>query len=120
MTSTELTCAKKVCCGRRSGISRPHRLNQLVVGLRVKPRPPARLTIEYLDGFHIGDNVLNILRIAQTTADAVIPYKPGESRRVTIYSVRAEYLADGLLQAMPVGKLPPSLEGARLEVDLVM
>lgn len=95
-------------------------LHQVLVGLWVKAGRPARPTVEYLDSNHVGDDVLNVLRIPQAAVGAVVPYRPVESGRIAIYSVHAEYLADGLLQAMPVGKLPPSLKGARLEVDLGM
>lgn len=95
-------------------------LHQVVVCLWVKAGPPTRPTVEYLDSAHVGDDVLHILRAAQATAGAVVPYRPVEPGRIAIYSAHAEYLADELLQAMPVGKLSPSLKGARLEVDLGM
>ncbi|MDD2059227.1 hypothetical protein NPS58_17545 [Pseudomonas putida] len=98
----------------------PTELHQFVVGLWVEAGPSARATVEYLDAEHVGDEVLSILRDVQTHVGAVVPYRPVESDRIAIYSAHAEHLADKLLQAMPVGKLPPSLKGVRLEIDLGM
>ncbi|WP_224791013.1 hypothetical protein [Pseudomonas fluorescens] len=98
----------------------PTELHQVVVGLWLKAGPPARPTVEYLDTDHVGNDVLNILRIAQVSVGAVVPYRLVESGRLAIYSAHAEHLADKLLQVIPVGKLPLSLKGARLEVDLGM
>lgn len=98
----------------------PIGLHQVVVELWTKARPPARTTVEYLDSDHIGDDVLNILRVAQVAVGAVVPYRPVEPGRIAIYSAHAEHLADGLLKIMAVGNLPPGLKGARLEVDLGM
>lgn len=95
-------------------------LHQIVVGLWVGARPPAQPTVEYLESLHIGNDVLNILRIAQVAVGAVVPHRPLEPDRIAIYSAHAEHLAGKLLQAMPVGKLPPSLKGIRLEIDLGM
>jgi hypothetical protein len=96
----------------------PIGLHQFVVEIWASIRPAARPTVEYLDSDHIGGDVLNILRIAQTAVGAVVPYRSVESGRIAIYSAHAEHLAHGLLHAMPVGKLPPSLKGPRLEGEL--
>lgn len=96
----------------------PIGLHQVVVELWTKARSPARTTVEYLGSDHVGDDVLNILRIAQVAADAAVPYRPVEPRRIAIYSAHAEYLADELLKIMPVGTLPTSLKGSRLEADI--
>lgn len=98
----------------------PIGLHRVVVELWTITRPPARTTVEYLDSGHVGDDVLNILRIAQIAVGAVVPYRPVEQGRIAIYSAHAEHLADEILRIMPLGKLPPSLKGARLEVDLGM
>ncbi|WP_053163463.1 hypothetical protein [Pseudomonas sp. P1.8] len=98
----------------------PIDLHQMVVELWINARPPVRRTVEYLDSDIVGDDVLNILKIAQITVGAVVPYRPVESGRIAIYSAHAEHLAHRLLHAMPVGKLPPSLKGARLEAELEM
>ncbi|QZA97751.1 hypothetical protein K3369_29260 [Pseudomonas mandelii] len=98
----------------------PIDLHQVVVELWTITRPPARTTVEYLDSDYVGGDVLNLLRIAQIAVGAAVPYRPVESGRIAIYSAHAEHLAHGLLQAMPVGKLPPSLKGARLEAELGM
>lgn len=98
----------------------PTELHQVVVGSWLKARPPARPAVEYLDTDHVGNDVLNILRVAQATVGAVVPYRPLESNRIAIYSAHAEHLADKLLRVIPVEKLPPCLKGARLEVDLGM
>ena len=95
-------------------------LHQVVVELWMTARPLTRTTVEYLDSDHVGDEVLNILKIAQITVGAVVPYRPIEPKRVAIYSAHAEHLAYELLQAMPVRKLPPSLKGSRLEAELGM
>lgn len=94
----------------------PAELHQVVVGLWVEAGPSARATVEYLDAEHVGDEVLSILRDVQTHVGAMVPYRPVESDRIAIYSAHAEHLADKLLQAMPVGKLPPSLKGVRLRL----
>lgn len=86
----------------------------------IKADPPARATVEYLDIYHVGNDALNILRTAQASVGAVVPYRLFESDRIAIYSAHAEHLADKLLRVIPVEKLPPSLKGARLEVDLGM
>lgn len=93
-------------------------LHQFVVDIWAGTRSAARPTVEYLDSDHVGSDVLNILRIVQASVGAVVPYRPLESDRVAIYSAHAEHLADKLLRAMPVEKLPPSLKGARLEIDM--
>lgn len=98
----------------------PISLHQVVVDIWTSARRPARPTVEYLDRDQVGDDVLNILRIAQIAVGAVVPYRPVEPGRIALYSAHAGHLADELLQAMPVKKLPPSLKGARLEVDLGM
>ena len=92
----------------------PISLHQVVVDLWTIARPPARTTVEYLDSDHVGDDVLNILRIAQIAVGAVVPYRPVKSGRIAIYSAHAEHLADELLKIIPVGILPPSSKGARL------
>lgn len=98
----------------------PAGLQHIVVELWPKAELRARATVEYLESLHIGDDVLNILRIAQASVGAVVPYRPLEPGRIAIYSAHAEHLADKLLKAMAVEKLPPTLKGARLEVDLGM
>lgn len=98
----------------------PSGLHRFVNELWTNAGPLARATVEHLESLHIGNDVLNILRIAQVSVGAVVPYRPLEPNRIAIYSAHAEHLADKLLRAMPVEKLPPSLRGARLEVDLGM
>ena len=51
---------------------------------------------------------------------ARVGYRAVEPGRIALYSAHAGHLADELLQAMPVGKLPPSLKGTRLKVDMGM
>lgn len=98
----------------------PVALHHIVVELWTKAEPRARATVEYLESLHVGNDVLNILRIAQVSVGAVVPYRPLEPDRIAIYSAHAEHLADKLLEAIPVEKLPLSLKGVRLEVDLGM
>ena len=43
----------------------PTGLHQVVFDLWTIARPPARTTVEYLDNDHVGDDVLNILRIGK-------------------------------------------------------
>ena len=93
-------------------------LYDVVVDLWTKFQPPVRATVEYLDSEHVGSDVLDILRAAQIAVGAVVPNRPVESGRLAIYSVHAEYLAAEVLKIMPVGKLPRSLRGTRLERDL--
>lgn len=94
----------------------PVGLHHIVVELWPKAEPRARATVEYLDSLHVGNDVLNILRIAQKAVGAVVPYRPVEPDRIAIYSAHAEHLADRLLEAVPVGKLHPCLreQGLRL------
>ncbi len=42
-------------------------LHHIVVELWTKAEPRARATVEYLESLHIGNDVLNILKIAQVT-----------------------------------------------------
>jgi len=98
----------------------PIDLHQVVVELWINARPPVRTTVEYLDSDIVGDDVPNIVKVAQIAADAVVPYRPIEPKRVAIYSAHAQHLAYELLQAMPVRKLPPSLKGSRLEAEMGM
>jgi hypothetical protein len=93
-------------------------LYEVVVDLWTKFQPSARATVECLDIDHAGIDVLNILRDAQATMGAVVPNRPADPGRLAIYSVHAEYLAAEVLKIMPVGKLPRSLRGTRLERDL--
>ena len=98
----------------------PIDLHQVVVELWINARPPVRTTVEYLDSDIVGDDVLNIVKVAQIAAGAVVPYRPIEPKRVAIYSAHAQHLAYELLQAMPVRKLPSRLKGFRLETELGM
>jgi hypothetical protein len=95
-------------------------LRQVVVGLWLEAGPPARATVEYLDASHVSSDVLNILRDVQTQVGALVPYRPVECGRISIYCAHAEHLAYGILKILPVGILPPQLKGARLESDLGM
>lgn len=95
-------------------------LHQLVVELWTKSSPPFRATVEYLDSDHIGNDVLNILRIAQMAVGAVVPGRPVEQGRIAIYSAHAEHLANRVLKIIPVKKLPRSLRGSRLVTDMGM
>lgn len=93
-------------------------LYEMVLDVWQRARPLTRTTVEYLDSEHVGSDVLDILRAAQIAVGAVVPNRPVESGRLAIYSVHAEYLAAEVLKIMPVGKLPRSLRGTRLERDL--
>lgn len=95
-------------------------LLQVVVGLLLEAGPPARATVEYLDAGHVSNDVLNILRDAQTQVGALVPYRPVEFGRISIYCAHAEHLAFGVLNVLPVQILPPLLKGAKLESDLGM
>lgn len=92
----------------------------MVVGLWLEAGPPVRGTVEYLDASHVSNDVLNILRDAQTHVGALVPCRPAESGRISIYCAHAKHLAYGILKVLPVGILPPHLKGARLESDLGM
>ena len=59
-------------------------LHHIVVELWTKAEPRARATIEYLESLHVGNDVLNILRIAQVSVGAVVPYRRLELERVAI------------------------------------
>jgi hypothetical protein len=93
-------------------------LSDFVVKQWAKTRPPARATVEYLDIEFVGKDVLSILRIAQKAVGAVVPGRPIEPGRIAIYTAHAEHLANRVLKIIPVGKLPSSFRGTRLETDL--
>lgn len=119
MTSTRLKMSQEGLLWKTALVHHgPIGLHQVIEDLWTKVRSPARRTVEYLSRDHVGDEVLNILRIAQVASDAVVPYRPVELGRIAIYSAHAEYLADKLLKSMPVGTLPASLKGFRLAADL--
>ena len=98
----------------------PKRLHEVVFDLWTNAEPIARTTVEYLDSEHVGNDVLDILRAVQIAVGAVVANRQVESGRLAIYSVHAEYLAAKVLKIIPVGSLPRSLRGTRLEVDLGM
>lgn len=91
----------------------PVGLHHIVVELWTKAEPRARATVEYLESLHIGNDVLNILRVAQASVGAVVPYRSLESDRIAIYSAHGEHLADKLLRAIPVEKAAAQLEGCQ-------
>lgn len=92
----------------------PERLHQTVVDLWVNANSASRSTVEYLDSDVVGDAVLDVLRVAQISAGAVVPNRPSEPERLAMYSGHAEYLADELLNIIPVENMPRSLRGFRL------
>ena len=68
----------------------------------------------------VGDEVMNILRIAQAQVGAMVPGREVAPETCALYSRHAGELADGLLGRLPVRELPLSLRGFRLESDLGM
>lgn len=92
----------------------PVRLYQTVVDLWVNATSPSRSTVEYLGSDVVGNVVLDVLRVAQISAGAVVPNRPSEPERLAMYSAHAEYLADELLNIIPVENMPRSLRGFRL------
>lgn len=121
MTSTRLKMSQEGLLWNTALIHLgPKRLHEVVLDLWTNAKPITRTTVEYLDSNDVGNNVLDILRVAQLTAGAVVLNRPSEPGRLAIYSGHAEYLAAEVLKIMPVGKLPRSLRGTRLETDLGM
>lgn len=98
----------------------PSNLFQTVVDLWRRAGVPARPTVEYLTNDMVGDDVVIILRNAQTQAEAMVPGREVAPNTCALYSRHARELADGLLGRLPVRELPLSLRGIRLESDLGM
>lgn len=92
----------------------PECLHQTVVDLLVKASSPSRSTVEYLGSDVVGSAALDVLRVAQISAGAVVPNRPSEPERLAMYSAHAEYLTDELLNIIPVENMPRSLRGFRL------
>lgn len=84
----------------------PERLHQTVVDLWVNATSPSRSTVEYLGSDVVGNAVLDVLRLAQISAGAVVPNRPSEPERLAIYSAHAEYLADGRKHAAQFERFP--------------
>ena len=98
----------------------PSNLYQTVVELWREAGVPARPTVECLTNDMVGDEVMNILRIAQAQVGAMVPGREVAPETCALYSRHAGELADGLLGRLPVRELPLSLRGFRLESDLGM
>lgn len=92
----------------------PECLHQTVVDLLVKASSPSRSTVEYLGSDVVGSAALDVLRVAQISAGAVVPNRPIEPDKLAMYSSHAEHLADELLNIIPVENMPRSLRGFRL------
>lgn len=90
------------------------RLHQTVVDLWVNANSRPHSTVEYLSSDVVGNAVLDVLRVAQISAGAVVRNRPSEPERLAMYSAHAEYLADELLNIIPVENMPRSLRGFRL------
>lgn len=96
-------------------------LHQVVVDLLQSYGPrPIRSSIEYLRREWVGEEVLLVLRNARSEAGIGNPAFDGLPEYVALLSCYSRHLADGLLQKIPVDKLPPVLKGFRLEHDLGM
>lgn len=92
----------------------PERLHHMVVELWGNASSPSSSTVEYLGSDVVGNAVLDVLRVAQISAGAVVPNRPSEPERLAIYSAHAGHLADELLNIIPVENMPRSLRGFRL------
>ena len=49
--------------------------------------------------------MINLLKIAHAEVDGVVPFREDSSNRVTLYSLHAQHLVDGLLERMPANML---------------
>lgn len=115
MASTRLNmCEEGLLWKAALGFLGPERLHQTVVDLWANANSRSRSTIEYLGSDVVGNAVLDVLRVAQISAGAVVPNRQIEPERLAMYSAHAEYLADELLNIIPVENMPRSLRGFRL------
>lgn len=96
-------------------------LHQAVVDLLqgFGPKPP-RSSMEYLRREWVWEEVLIVLRSARSEAGIESPTADSLPEYVALLSCYSRHLADGLLQKLPVDKLPPVLKGFKLEHDLGM
>ncbi|MDD2108737.1 hypothetical protein NP554_21855 [Pseudomonas asiatica] len=93
----------------------PEGLHQVVVELWRGAGIPPRKTVEHIKAEVVGEELLNILKIAQIIAGGLVPYRQSSSDGITLYSRHAQHLVDGLLERLPVEKLPRALRVARLQ-----
>ncbi|MDC0689150.1 hypothetical protein POF53_16260 [Mitsuaria sp. RG] len=93
----------------------PKGLHQVVVELWCGAGMPPRKTVEHIKAEVLDEELLNILKIAQITAGGLVPSRQPSSDGITIYSRHTQHLVDGLLERLPVEKLPRALWVARLQ-----
>ncbi|MBM3107309.1 hypothetical protein HBO10_29275 [Pseudomonas sp. WS 5503] len=77
-----------------------------------------RSSLEYLRLEWIGVDAIEALRAAQEAAKVGWPAFDELPFKVAIWSCYRRYLADSLIQALPVELIPAPVKGLRLELDL--
>ena len=97
------------------------RLEQLVIELLEKHGPkPSRSSLEYLRLQWVGADAIEALRAAQAVANVGWPAFDELPHKVAIWSCYRRYLADSLIQALPMKLIPAPVKRLRLELDLGM
>jgi hypothetical protein len=95
------------------------RLEQLIIELLEKYGPkPSRSSLEYLRLEWVGADAIEALRAAQAVANVGWPAFDELPHKVAIWSCSKRYLADSLIQALPVKVIPAPIKRLRLELDL--
>lgn len=90
-------------------------ISELLHNHRTKPQ---RSSLEYLRLEWIGADAIEALRAAQAAAKIGWPAFDELPYKVAIWSCHRRYLADSLLQALPVELIPVPVKGLRVELDL--
>lgn len=94
-------------------------LEQFLIELLQNHRTKPQLnSLEYLRLEWIGVDAIQALRAAQAAAKVGWPAFDELPYKVAIWSCYRRYLADSLLQALPVELIPAPVKGLRVELDL--
>ncbi|OPK07401.1 hypothetical protein [Pseudomonas sp. VI4.1] len=94
-------------------------LENLITELLEKHGPKPRLSsLEYLRLEWVGADAIEALSAAQAFAKVGWPAFDELPYKVAIWSCYRRYLADSLIQALPVELIPAPVKGLRLELDL--
>lgn len=95
------------------------RLEDIITELLKQYGPkPSRSSLEYLRLEWVGADALEALCAAQATAKVGWPAFDELPQKVAIWSCYRRYLADSLIQALPVRLIPAAVKGLRVELDL--
>ena len=96
----------------------PEKLLETIVELGSGAGPPSQPTVEHLSTETLSADVVNILKIAQVRAGALVPGRLPVPGVVTLYARHASDLADGILARLPRSELTRAMRGSQLEVQL--